>query len=111
MVSMRRILVGAASLLMWGGCAAVLAAPVYRITLYEHKDFQGRSLTYGAAVVNLSSSGLNDRTSSVKVVPGQKWLLCKNKKFRGGCIVIDRDVSDLADLGFNDMISSLKPVE
>jgi len=108
---MRRSLIVAASFVMWGGYATAVAAPVYSITLYEHKNFQGPSATYSAAVVNLNSSGLNDRTSSVKVVPGQKWLLCKNKRFRGGCIVVDRDVPKLADFGFNDMISSLKPVD
>jgi len=92
-------------------CATALAAPTYSITLFEHKDFQGRSLTYREAVANLSSTGLNDAASSVKVVPGQRWLLCRHKKFRGGCIVVDRDVSDLAPLGFNDRISSLKPVD
>jgi len=97
------------------GCCAMQATaralPIYSITLYEHKNFDGRSLTYTGAILNLKQSGLNDRISSLKVVPGQKWLLCKNKKFHGGCIVVDRDVPDLAEFGFNDMISSLKPVD
>jgi hypothetical protein len=87
------------------------AAPPYSITLYEHKDFAGRSLTLTRATPNLQGSGLNDRVSSLKLVLGQKWLLCKNKKFRGGCIIVDRDVPDLDALGFNDRISSLKPVD
>ena len=95
---------------------AVTTVPVsagqrYSITLFEHKNFEGRSVTFTSAAANLKETGLNDRISSVKVVLGQKWLLCKNKKFRGGCIVIDRDVPDLESLGFNDQISSLKPVE
>ncbi len=91
--------------------SVALAAPTYSITLFEHKDFQGRSLTTSEAVVDLGGTGLNDAVSSVKVVPGQRWLLCKNKKFRGGCIVVDRDISDLAPLDFNDRISSLRPVD
>lgn len=98
--------------------AALLAAageaaspPRYSITLYEHKNFEGRSLTYSEAVANLRPTGLNDRISSIRIVLGQKWLLCKNKKFNGGCIVVDRDVPDLAAFGYNDKISSLKPVE
>jgi hypothetical protein len=98
------------TLFLASAVSAPLAVPRYSITLYEHKNFDGRSLTYTAGVVNLGATGLNDRISSLKVVPGQKWLLCKNKKFRGGCIVVDRDVSDLEALGFNDTISSLKPV-
>lgn len=100
----------AAGAVLWTAASA-FALPVYSITLYEHKDYQGRSLTYSAAAVNLSGTGLNDRVSSVKVVPGGRWLLCKSKKYRGGCIVVDRDVANLAPLGFNDTISSLKPVE
>jgi len=102
---------GLSILFLIGLLAAASAAPPYSITLFEHKDFQGRSLTYTAASSNLQATGLNDRISSLKVVPGQKWLLCKNKKFKGGCIVVDRDVPDLEPLGFNDKVSSLKPVE
>ena len=91
-------------------CAA-FAAPRYSITLYEHKNFEGRSLSITSVTKNLKSTGLNDRISSLKVVLGQKWLLCKNKNFNGGCIVVDRDVPDLEALGFNDTLSSLKPVE
>ena len=87
------------------------AAPRFSITLYEHKNFEGRAVTFTGAAKNLKSTGLNDRMSSVKLVLGQKWLLCKNKNFNGGCIVVDRDVPDLEALGFNDTISSLKPVE
>jgi len=90
---------------------AAQAAPRFSITLFEHKNFQGRSVTYNGATPNLKDTGFNDRFSSIKVVLGQKWLLCKNKKFKGGCIVVDRDVPDLDPLGFNDVISSLKPVE
>jgi hypothetical protein len=93
------------------GVAATPPAPTYSITLYEHKDFEGRSLTYTGAIANLSATGLNDRISSLRLVLGQKWMLCKNKKFHGGCIVVDRDVPDLEALGFNDTMSSLKPVD
>jgi hypothetical protein len=102
---------GLSFLLLVGSLALASAAPTFSITLFEHKDFQGRSLTYTEASPNLQATGLNDRISSLKVVPGQKWLLCKNKKFKGGCIVVDRDVPDLEPLGYNDKISSLKPVE
>lgn len=87
------------------------AAPRLPITLYEHKDYGGRFVTITSPAPNLSGSGLNDRVSSLKVVPGQRWLLCKSKKYRGGCIIVDRDVPDLDALNFNDAISSLKPVE
>jgi hypothetical protein len=97
--------------LLSGMLAGAAHAAPYSITLYEHKEFQGRSLTYTARSLNLRTTGLNDRISSLKVEPGQKWMLCKNKKFNGGCIVVDRDVPDLEQLGFNDVISSLKPVE
>ena len=99
----------------WAGvvlCAgAAFGASPYTITLYEHKNFEGRALTYSEAVWNLSGTGLNDKVSSVKVVLGQRWLLCKDKKYRGGCIIVDRDVTDLAPYGFNDRISSLKPID
>ena len=91
--------------------APAFATARYSITLFEHKNFEGRSVTFAGAAANLRETGLNDRISSVKVVLGQKWLLCKNKKFHGGCIVIDRDVPDLEALGFNDQISSLKPID
>jgi hypothetical protein len=98
-------------LLVAATAVPAFGASRFSITLFEHKNFEGRSVTFTSAAANLKETGLNDRISSVKVVLGQKWLLCKNKKFRGGCIVIDRDVPDLEALGFNDAISSLKPVE
>jgi len=91
--------------------ANALAGPRYSVTLYEHKNFEGRSLSIAGVTKNLKATGLNDRISSLRLVLGQKWLLCKNKNFNGGCIVVDRDVPDLEALGFNDTISSLKPVE
>lgn len=98
-------------LLIVAADAHAVAAPRYSITLYEHKNFEGRFITVARALSNLKNSGLNDRISSIRLVLGQKWLLCQNKKFRGACIVIDRDVPDLEALGFNDKISSLKPVD
>lgn len=94
-----------------GVAAPVGAATPSSITLYEHKNYEGQFVTITSPTPNLSGSGLNDRVSSLKVVPGQKWLLCKNKKYRGGCIIVDRDVPDLDALEFNDAISSLKPVD
>ena len=108
---LREMAVVAGVLLIGDLSVAAAPVPTYSITLFEHKDFQGRSLTYTGAVANLSSTGLNDRISSLRLVLGQKWLLCKNKKFHGGCIVVDRDVPDLEALGFNDTMSSLKPVD
>src|SRR5262250_2242151 len=101
----------AISILLFVVVSSATAAPRYSITLYEHKNFAGRSITYTGAAQNLKATGLNDRISSIKLVLGQKWLLCKDKKFGGGCIIVDRDVADLEALGFNDKISSLKPVE
>ena len=99
------------SVLIFALIGTAQAAPSYSITLYEHKNFEGRALTFVGAMPNLKGTGLNDHFSSVRLVLGQRWLLCKNAKFKGSCIVIDRDVPDLDTLGFNDLISSLKPVE
>ena len=39
------------------------------ITVFEDRDFRGKSATYTRDVANLADSGLNDRISSLKVGP------------------------------------------
>ena len=49
---------------------AIPAALAGEITLYEHRDFRGDSLTLHRAAPNLQLSGLNDSASSLMVRDG-----------------------------------------
>lgn len=79
------------------------------ILVFEHAQFRGRSVTVGGVVPDLSSYGMNDAISSVRVLSGA-WELCEHANFQGRCIVVDRDVFNMEQLGFNDRISSIRPV-
>ncbi len=80
------------------------------VTLYEHDNFQGRSLTVERPASNLSRSRFNDRVSSVVVV-GERWELCEDTGFGGRCIVLRRgQYPSLGAMDLNDRISSLRPV-
>lgn len=52
------------------------------ITLYEDKDFQGKSLTLQQSAPNLGGVGFNDKVSSLKVQSGT-WTLYTEGQFRG----------------------------
>ena len=68
------------------GALTLMAANAFagQITLYEHPEFQGQSLTTSMALPNLERSAFNDVASSVVVSDGT-WEACTEPYFRGRC--------------------------
>lgn len=80
------------------------------ITVYEHPDFRGDSVTFRDAVPDLREHGLNDRISSIDVNGNQAWEVCRDINFEGGCRVFQGTIDDLRAEGWNDRISSMRAV-
>ncbi|MFN3229581.1 MAG: beta/gamma crystallin-related protein [Asticcacaulis sp.] len=78
------------------------------ITLYEHDDFQGRSITLTREEFDLNSRGFNDAASSVRV-SGGAWEVCDDAGFRGNCRILTGSVRSLGAMGLNDKVSSVRP--
>jgi hypothetical protein len=80
------------------------------ITVYEHPDFRGDSVTFRNAIADLREHGLNDRISSLEVDGNQAWEVCRDVNFGGGCRVFQGPIDDLRAEGWNDRISSMRAV-
>jgi len=80
------------------------------ITVYEHPDFRGDSVTFRNEVADLRQHALNDRISSLEVDGNQAWEVCRDVNFGGGCRVFQGTMEDLRELGWNDRISSMRAV-
>jgi Zn-dependent protease with chaperone function len=89
----------------------VLALPagagVPTVTVYEHVDLGGKSLTVSGAIPRLDPSW-NDQASSLEIAGGA-WEVCRHYDYVD-CRVFDADATDLRAIGWNDAISSLRPV-
>lgn len=84
--------------------------PAYAgVTVYEHPDFRGHSVTFREAVPDLREHGLNDRITSLEIDGSQAWEVCRDIEFAGGCRVFTGGIDDLRSEGWNDRISSLRP--
>src|SRR5689334_11799694 len=69
-------------------CGLAMAAPALAtITLYEHDNFQGRSITIEGPTPNLERQDFNDRASSA-VIRGGEYLLCEDAGFHGRCVTL-----------------------
>ncbi len=95
-----------AALALAGLGAAALASA--QVTLYEHDNFQGRSITAERDTENFAPLGFNDRVSSAEV-RGGVWQLCEDAGYRGQCITLNpgRHPS-LRAYGMNDRVSSVR---
>jgi len=79
------------------------------ITLYEHVNYQGRSVVIDTDAPSLRYVNFNDITSSIRINGGQ-WEVCLDSEFRGTCHVVDNDLPNMSQWAFNDRISSVRPV-
>ena len=79
------------------------------ITVYEHPDFRGTSVTFREEIADLRRHGLNDRITSLDVEGNQAWEVCQDINFGGRCRVFTGSIDDLREDGWNDRISSLRP--
>jgi uncharacterized protein YcfJ len=90
--------------------ALATAPALAQITVYEHPDFGGRSVSTDSELRNLRRSGLNDRGSSV-VVRGQRWEICDERSFQGRCKLLrPGQYPSLEAMGMDDAISSVRRV-
>jgi hypothetical protein len=78
-----------------------------QITLFEGRDYRGRSVTIDRDHSNLAGL-FNDAASSVRVYDGV-WLACKDRNYQGGCMQIDRNWRSLPPGGDNN-ISSIRRI-
>lgn len=78
------------------------------ITVYEDRDFRGRSATFRDDVPDLRSVGMNDRIESLRVAPGEVWEVCIDVQYRGRCQVVTADESDLRRGDWAKEISSVR---
>jgi Zn-dependent protease with chaperone function len=92
--------------------AVTLALPALAaaqsITIYEHIQFGGKSVTITSPTSQLDSFW-NDQVSSLQITG--VWELCKKKDFRD-CRVFDAEATDLRQVGvgWNDEVTSLRPL-
>jgi len=80
------------------------------ITVFVDRDFRGRSATFRDDVPDLRPLGLNDRISSLRVGPGEKWEVCEHSNYQGRCVVVSGEEPDLRRNAWNDIISSIRKV-
>lgn len=90
----------------WGGWGGSTEWGRISITVYSDINYRGRSWVFSDDVRNLSSMGLGNKISSVRI-SGGRWRICRQTDFRG-CTDVDGDIPDLRDLGLNDQVSSIK---
>ena len=81
------------------------------VTVFEHPDFRGSSVSFHDGIPDLRQHGLNDRISSLEVDGNQAWEVCRDANFTGGCRVFSGTIEDLREEGWNDRISSLRPAD
>ncbi len=93
------------------GAPAPLPPGVPQVVLYEHENFQGRSLVIDHRMGDLTRVGFNDMASSAVVVGGP-WEVCTDGHFQGRCSVLRPGrYPALDNMGLNDLISSVREVE
>lgn len=79
------------------------------IVLYEHVNYEGRSVRIDGEAPDLRWIDFNDLTSSIRV-EGGRWEICLEPDYRGSCHVLDEDLPDMSEWAFNDRITSVRPV-
>lgn len=76
------------------------------VVLYEHGNYQGRFVRIDSDIANLSTLGLNDAASSIRITSGT-WEVCEHANYQGQCQIIN---ASQAGILMNDRVSSLRRV-
>jgi hypothetical protein len=88
-----------ASLLVVVGPAASQEKADYKVVLYDHKDFKGKSHVIRKGTPNLTADKFNDITSSLKwnIAPGKAAVLCDEKDYKRPVLILV-GTGELADV-------------
>ena len=85
------------------------------VTLYEHCNYKGYSVTLPVGAFGLSSleaKGIkNDDISSIRVTPGYKVDIFQDDRYRGAKRSLEGNTSCLTTYGMNDKLSSIRVLE
>jgi cathepsin L len=86
----------------------------YEVVVYEHANFQGKSLVYSVQPgmcqklePQLSKAKMNDKLTSVKVGKNVRVALFEHKNYAGQHLELQDSVQSLSPYNFNDKVSSL----
>ncbi len=79
------------------------------VWLYEHNNFNGRTVRATGDVGDLGPTGLNDATSSIFISLGT-WQFCEDSNYRGRCLTLGPGQYNEMPPGMNDNISSFRRV-
>lgn len=102
-MSVMRFLIGGLAL----AAAQSASAIAQEVIIFEHNNYQGRSVRVTSDIPNLDHRGFNDRASSIRIVSGT-WEFCQNANYGGSCFTADASQNQLG--GFNDHMSSVRLV-
>jgi cathepsin L len=96
------------------GAAWVQAKNNYEVVVYEHANYQGKSLTFSVRPgecqklePQLSKAKMNDKLTSVEVGKNVEVVLFQHNKYSGQHLVLRDPVQSLSPYKFNDKVSSL----
>jgi hypothetical protein len=80
------------------------------LTIFEDDNYGGRTATLRSATPDLRSTGLDGKTSSLRIAAGEMWEVCSGRNYSGRCVVFSGFEASLRSSGWNDTISSARPV-
>lgn len=80
------------------------------LTVFANANYGGRSATLLEDTPNLARFGLDDKISSLRLGPNERWEVCEQPNYRGRCLVLSGSQSNLGPTGWNDIISSARRV-
>jgi hypothetical protein len=90
------------------------AAQDYEVVVYEHANYQGKSLVYSVQPgmcqklePQLSKEKMNDKLTSVKVGKNVYVELFQHKNYSGEIVLLKESTPSLSTYKFNDKVSSL----
>jgi C1A family cysteine protease len=91
-----------------------MGANDYEVIVYEHKNFQGKSLVYSVQSgmcqklePNMNKANLNDKLTSIKIGKDVRVMLFEHPNYSGRHLYLQNSVTDLNQYKFNDKVSSL----
>ena len=79
-----------------------------KITLFEHEDFVGAKRTSRRSNPNIGSIVI-DKSTSVKVTPGEIWVLYADRNYRGDTLTVTKDIPNVGR-HLNDRLTSLRKI-